>query len=135
MPSFEMKLRRNARAAGALPGPISWGSLQHSHIRSSSIKGLLLDGREGRGEKVEGRERVGKKKGRKREKERGIGTPTFCEKVSPLALGQYDSRATYGERKQLFLIKIHAACRRAPRIDPGPRVLCLDGSAHWLRLV
>ena len=120
---------------GALPRTLL-GSLQHSHILSSSIKGPLLDGREGRGEKVEGRETVGKKKGRKREKERGIGTPPlFCEKVSPLAPGQYDSRAPYGGRKQLFLIKIYAACRRAPRIDPGPRVLCLDGSAHWLRLV
>ena len=112
-----MKLRRNARAAGALPGPINWGSLQHSHIRSSSIKGLLLDGREGRGEKVEGRERVGKKKGRKREKERGIGTPPlFVRKFRPWLRGS----TTHGDASSYFSSRYMQLVVGLLELTPGP---------------
>ena len=55
-PSFELKLRRNTWAAGALPGP-RWGSLQHFPRPPSSINGPTSKGG-GNGGKEKGR--VGK---------------------------------------------------------------------------
>ena len=70
-PSFELKLRRNAWAAGVLPRtPL--GELTALPYRPlARLRALLLKGRVGRGGKVKG-------------KGRGSGTPSFGEKVTPL---------------------------------------------------
>jgi len=115
-----MKLRRNAWAAGGSARTLL-GSLQHSHILSSSIKGPLLDGREGRGEKVEGRETVGKKKGRKREKERGIGTPPlFVRKFRPWLRGSTTHGPPTGDASSYFSSRYMQLVVGLLELTPGP---------------
>jgi len=75
-PSFELKLRRNACAAGA-PARTLLGELTALPRPLSSIKGSTSKG--------EGDERWSEGEG-KRGKGRGSGTPHFWEKVTPLAV-------------------------------------------------
>jgi len=84
--SFELKVRRNAWAAGALPGP-RWGSLQHSPRPLARLRALVLKGRKRRAGKVEerGSGREGGRRGGKGRKGEGKWCPHLLEESYALA--------------------------------------------------